>query len=137
MTAEHEIVCGLLVREGRVLLCHRRADRAFYPDVWDFPGGHVEEGESPEAALARELSEELGITIPSPADPPIARFVDTEQDLRVWLIDEWTGSVVNAAPEEHDEIRWFTSAQVEGIAIADEDYLSLISQATSARGRSR
>ena len=41
------LVAALLVRDGRMLLCHRSAGRRWYPDVWDFPGGHVEGGESP------------------------------------------------------------------------------------------
>ena len=58
-----EVVAGLLVRDGRVLLCHRFAGRQWFPDVWDLPGGHVECGEPPINALARELEEELGIRI--------------------------------------------------------------------------
>jgi 8-oxo-dGTP diphosphatase len=67
-----EIVAALLMRSGRVLLCHRSGDRRWYPDVWDLPGGHVEDGEPPIQALARELKEELGIRIQQPgprADP--------------------------------------------------------------------
>ncbi|WP_084685963.1 NUDIX domain-containing protein [Nonomuraea coxensis] len=52
-----------VLRDGdRVLLCHRNAGRRWYPDVWDLPGGHVEEGEDPKESLVRELREELGIT---------------------------------------------------------------------------
>ena len=54
------VVAGILEREGRVLICQRKADQA-HPLQWEFPGGKVEAGESPEAALVRELSEELGI----------------------------------------------------------------------------
>ena len=52
-----------LVRDGRVLLCHRVPQKADNPDRWDFPGGHVEAGESDGEALARELQEEVGVAI--------------------------------------------------------------------------
>ncbi|GAA2693767.1 hypothetical protein GCM10010412_085480 [Nonomuraea recticatena] len=41
------IVTAVLRDGDRVLLCHRSAGRRWYPDVWDLPGGHVEEGEDP------------------------------------------------------------------------------------------
>ena len=47
---------------GRVLMSKRRADQAL-PNCWEFPGGKVEPGESPEAALVREIREELGCTV--------------------------------------------------------------------------
>ena len=56
-----EVVVGALVRDGRVLLGHRRPDKRAYPDVWDLPGGVMEDGESELDALARELREELGV----------------------------------------------------------------------------
>ena len=55
------VVAGILEREGRVLICQRTAAQS-HPLKWEFPGGKVEEGETPEAALARELTEELAIT---------------------------------------------------------------------------
>jgi 8-oxo-dGTP diphosphatase len=54
------VVAGVLHREGMVLVCRRRADQP-HPLKWEFPGGKLEARESPEAALARELHEELGI----------------------------------------------------------------------------
>lgn len=57
------VVAGLIVDEaGRVLLAQRRADQA-HPLLWELPGGKVEPGEAPEAALARELVEELGVEV--------------------------------------------------------------------------
>ena len=52
-------VC-VLERDGRILICQRRAGQP-HPLKWEFPGGKLEEGELPEAALVRELREELGI----------------------------------------------------------------------------
>ncbi len=57
----HQVVAGLLRRDGRGLLLHRAPTRRWYPDCWDLPGGHVEHGETAHAALQRELLEELGI----------------------------------------------------------------------------
>lgn len=55
------VVAALVEREGRVLICQRKPSQP-HPLKWEFPGGKVEPGESPEGALARELEEELGIS---------------------------------------------------------------------------
>jgi 8-oxo-dGTP diphosphatase len=54
------VVAALIARGDRVLITQRREDQAL-PLAWEFPGGKVEPGEHPEAALARELAEELGV----------------------------------------------------------------------------
>ena len=54
------VVAAVLRREGRVLLCQRPEGKRFGL-LWEFPGGKVEPGESPEAALERELREELAV----------------------------------------------------------------------------
>jgi 8-oxo-dGTP diphosphatase len=57
------VVAGLILGEdGRVLITQRRADQALALQ-WEFPGGKVEPGEAPVAALERELREEIGVTV--------------------------------------------------------------------------
>jgi len=57
------VVAGLIVGDdGRILITQRRADQAL-GGKWEFPGGKVEPGEAPVAALARELAEEIGVTV--------------------------------------------------------------------------
>jgi len=53
-------VAAVIERQGRFLICRRKPEQS-HPLQWEFPGGKVEPGESPEQALARELQEELGI----------------------------------------------------------------------------
>ncbi len=55
-----QVVAAIIEREGRILVGQRRADQS-HPLLWEFPGGKLEPGESPEQALARELEEELSI----------------------------------------------------------------------------
>jgi mutator protein MutT len=124
-----EIVAGIVVRDGRVLLCHRSADRAWYPDVWDLPGGHIEPGETPTGALVRELYEELGIVVEEPSVPEFARVTTSDFDMRVWVISAWDGALVNTAPEEHDAVMWVSAHDVEGLRLAHDIYPSLIARA--------
>ena len=106
-----EVVVGALVRDGRVLLGHRRADKRAYPDVWELPGGVMEAGESELDALARELREELGVEIATESAAHLCRVAAGPADepavLSAWLVTEWEGAPANLAPEEHDDIGWF------------------------------
>jgi 8-oxo-dGTP diphosphatase len=54
------VVAAVVIQDGRILVCQRRRKDSF-PLKWEFPGGKVKQGESPETALARELREELGV----------------------------------------------------------------------------
>ena len=56
------VVAALIRDNHRLLICQRRKSDSF-PLKWEFPGGKVHEGESPAEALARELREELGISV--------------------------------------------------------------------------
>ena len=56
------VVAALVERDGRYLITQRR-ENAVLPLLWDFPGGRVEEGESDEAALVREVAERLGAEV--------------------------------------------------------------------------
>ena len=55
-----QVVAGIIERQGRLLICRRKPEQS-HPLKWEFPGGKVEPGETPDQALARELEEELGI----------------------------------------------------------------------------
>jgi 8-oxo-dGTP diphosphatase len=122
------IVTALLRDGNRILLCHRSPRRRWYPDVWDLPGGHVEPGELPGAALARELREELAIDIAAPSGPPVQEVRADTFDMQIWLIEAWTGSPVNAAPDEHDAVAWFTEDALGELCLAHDSYLEMFSK---------
>ena len=129
MALVRRMVAGLLQRSGRVLLCHRRADRDFYPGVWDLPGGHVQAGESIMDALARELREELGIVPQLAQDAPFWTFEADGLHLFVYLIHHWQGEARNAAPDEHDKIAWVSFEELSGLDLADPSYSEMLARA--------
>lgn len=126
----HDVVAALVVQDGRVLLCHRSAVRRWYPDVWDLPGGHVEAGEAPIEALARELEEEVGISIEK-LGPESPRVIGAGFAMRIWHIERWVGDPVNVSPEEHDDVGWFTLSEAAELRLAHDDYLRLIRRTLS------
>jgi 8-oxo-dGTP diphosphatase len=65
------VVAAVIERDGRILICQRRRGQP-HELKWEFPGGKVETGETPEAALRRELREELGIE--ATLDAEITRY---------------------------------------------------------------
>ena len=129
----HEVVVALIVRSKSILLGRRSAERAFYPDVWDMFGGHVEPGEERGQALVRELEEELGITpagwtfletltvdLPATdASPPDLLIV------HLYLVTDWTGTPVNMQLEEHSTIGWFSVEEAVQLELADPRYPAL------------
>jgi 8-oxo-dGTP diphosphatase len=123
------VVGGLLLRDGKLLLCHRRLDRASYPDLWDLPGGHVNEEETIHQALVRELGEELGIQVEQPRGDPWVTLQSKDLQLHVFLIDRWEGEPRNLALDEHDDIRWVSDDELVHLGLADPAYLLLLRQA--------
>lgn len=111
------VAAALLARDGRVLLAHRHPDRRWFPDCWDLVGGHLEPGESPEEAARRECHEELGVRIGDPA--PLLRHSHGGLDLHAFLVTQWAGEPANAAPDEHDDLAWFTAEEIDGLHLAD------------------
>ncbi|TFV53274.1 NUDIX domain-containing protein [Geodermatophilus sp. DF01-2] len=126
------MVAGVLVRRAEVLLGHRSPDRRWYPDVWDFPGGHVEPGEDECAALARELREEVGVVPPDPA--PLARLEDGKLHLALWAVRAWDGEPRNLQPAEHDELRRMAAREVHRLRLAHRAYVDVVRQAVSRAG---
>ncbi len=110
---------GMIVRGGRVLLGRRAPHRRICPDTWDLIGGHVEDGETLEQALVRELGEEIGIT---PTDfGPVAMIDFTEEagepvHYHLFRVDAFDGEP-HLANAEHTALRWF--AAVEAAALSD------------------
>lgn len=123
---EHQVACGLLARAGRVLLVHRSASKRWYPNVWDFPGGHLEPGESSGEALVRELREELSIEIAPPVGTALLTIQTLDARIDIWKVVEWDGAVINAAPDEHDTFGWFTLEEASVLDLADVEYPALI-----------
>jgi 8-oxo-dGTP diphosphatase len=90
-----EVAAAVILRpDGSFLLGQRAAD-TFYPGYWEFPGGKVEAGETPRAALIRELAEELGIEVLR-ADPWIVRehtYEHAHVRLNFFRVREWRGEL--------------------------------------------
>jgi mutator protein MutT len=129
----HRVVAAVL-RSGRgVLLCHRRADRAWFPDVWDLPGGHVESAERERDAVVREIREELGVVVELSHGTPDVALTDPEAEveMHIWIVDSWQGDIMNAAPEEHDEIRWVDADDLVSLRLAHQSYADMLQSAVA------
>lgn len=112
------IATAALVRDGRMLMVHRHPERRWYPDCWDLPGGHVEPGESPAQAVVRECAEELGVRIHDPRPVPLT-ITDPTLEMHAFVVQRWDGEPVNAAPDEHDDLRWFGLDDLPKLVLAD------------------
>ena len=91
------VSAALILRDGKILICQRAAGDAF-PLKWEFPGGKVEEGEEPAAALARELEEELGIRATVGTEVARVRHAypgGPEVELVFFTVPTFTGEPVN------------------------------------------
>ena len=67
----------------------------------------------------------------APEEVGCARLLTDQLEMQVWRIIEWTGSPRNAAPEEHDEIAWFSLSAARAVDLAHDRYLDLFEEALS------
>ena len=112
-----DVVAALIAEGDRVVICQRTRHQTL-PLKWEFPGGKIEHGEDPRAALARELEEELGIE--ATIGPEVARVRHVYRGgnvvkLRFYLVREYRGEIDNRI---FRDVRWARRAE-----LADYDFL--------------
>jgi len=114
------VVAALIVNDDRILACQRTRHQPM-PLKWEFPGGKIEEGEQPRAALRRELEEELGIE--AAIGDEVARIHHEypgggSLELRFFSVREYQGEIENRI---FREIRWVTRAELLQLDFLEAD----------------
>lgn len=103
---------ALIDRDGRVLLAQRPAGKEM-AGLWEFPGGKIEAGETPERALVRELKEELGIDIVSSCLAPLTfashAYEKFHLMMALYVCRVWSGDV---SPRENQKLSWVYSKEL-------------------------
>ncbi len=122
---QKQVVAAILLREDRVLICQRTADQPFALQ-WEFPGGKVEAGEEPVAALERELHEELGIRAVIGAKIATVRHRYKQEtrdeelavELHFFLVREYSGEIENRI---FRQVRWEERAALDAESFLEAD----------------
>jgi 8-oxo-dGTP diphosphatase len=100
------VACALVDVDGRVLVAQRPEGKTM-AGLWEFPGGKVMDGERPEAALIRELREELGIDVSEACLAPLTfashAYDDFHLLMPLYVCRRWKGEVRRL---EHQALRW-------------------------------
>lgn len=113
------VMGAAIVHEGRVLAARRTSP----PDLaggWEFPGGKVEQGEDPRAAVVREVAEELGCGI------EVTGMLSGEAPIREGLtLRVAVAALVAGEPvpveAQHDAVRWLGPEELDGVAWLEPD----------------
>ncbi|WJY71822.1 CTP pyrophosphohydrolase [Corynebacterium auriscanis] len=114
-----EVVGAVFVQDGKILAC-KRGETMSLPGYWEFPGGKIEEGESPEQALRRELDEELNCRA------TVGDHLDTtahEYDFGTVVLSTYICELGETDPilAEHEEMRWLTPSELRSVEWAPAD----------------
>ncbi|MBK3628390.1 MULTISPECIES: (deoxy)nucleoside triphosphate pyrophosphohydrolase [Streptomyces] len=120
MTERTVVVGAALLDAGRLLAARRSAPPAL-AGRWELPGGKVEEGEAPEAALVRELREELGVDTETVERVPGEWPLRPPYVLQVWTARLRPGSAAPAPLQDHDALRWLAPDEIWDVDWLDQD----------------
>jgi 8-oxo-dGTP diphosphatase len=129
------VVAAIIVEKGRIFLTQRRPGKSF-PLTWECPGGCVEDGETQEAALRRELDEEIGIMDADIADLEAAH-VDVEMTgdglpvgagpiaITVYFFHVWLRPASAPRPREGQGSGWFTLGETSALRLTPGNAMAL------------
>lgn len=115
------VVCALIEREGRVLIA-QRPEGKHLASKWEFPGGKVETGEEPEAALIREIQEELGCELVLQSQLPASSHAYERGEITL-LPFRCMLAAGSAEPHahEHAALAWVTLDELRNFDLAEAD----------------
>ncbi len=115
------VAAALIDRHGRVLVQQRPPGKPM-AGLWEFPGGKVDPGEVPEAALARELAEELGVTLDVARLRPLTFASEPLGEhhlmLLLYTLREWEGE---PEPRHASALRWMKPVELRALAMPPAD----------------
>jgi 8-oxo-dGTP diphosphatase len=122
-------VGGGILRQDMILLGLRSGWKSLAPNTWDIFGGHVEDGESWEDTLIRELREELDITATLYEYITAFDEVDPERNgprrYHIFRVDSWIGLGPRLCGDEHVDMRWMTLDDALTVDLAAAEYPAL------------
>jgi 8-oxo-dGTP diphosphatase len=115
------VACALVDEDNRVLIAKRPGDKHM-GGLWEFPGGKVEENETPEEAIIRELAEELGIDVTQSCLAPLT-FASHDYDqfhllMPLYICRQWNGEV---EAKEGQELTWVRPNRLSGYEMPPAD----------------
>lgn len=113
------VVAGAIVKDGKVFSA-QRGNKGKTAYKWEFPGGKIEPGETPEQALARELREELSINVD--VHELITAIVDEYDDI-ILHIDTYRCSLISGTPtlSEHIALQWSNKEELDKLTFSPAD----------------
>ena len=114
------VTAAIIEREGKILIAKRKAGDDLFAGLWEFPGGKIEEGETPEECMARELKEELDIEV------EVGELISSNKhkyphgifELLAYRVKHISGEMIL---NDHDEIKWVTVDEISNFEFPPAD----------------
>jgi len=114
-----KVVCGIIFKDGKVLICRRKPEKSL-GGYWEFPGGKIEDGESNEESLNRELLEELGMKVD--VKNYFRTNIHTYEKFTIELIAYKCHFIhANYKLTDHDTYKWVSVKDLKNINLAPAD----------------
>ena len=114
------VTAAILEKDGKILIAKRKTGDKLFAGLWEFPGGKVEEGETPEECMARELKEELDIEV------EVGELITSNKhkyphgifELLAYRVKHVSGEMVL---NDHEEIKWVTADEMSSFEFPPAD----------------